>query len=116
MISPLVGRSSSLPSYGLQSVCPDMQVKFDAVEGDFLAAQHRLEELDRESLLLSKVVNAMQGRFRALPSSESESIISRLEGLTGRFRELEKESFYCRIYQAFAVVMSHYERGSSWRS
>jgi hypothetical protein len=62
-----------------------MQRKFDVTEGDFLVVQRRSEELEREWLLLSKVVNVMQGRFGVLPSPESESFISRLEGFAGRF-------------------------------
>jgi hypothetical protein len=36
-----------------------MQRKFDVTEGDFLVVQRRSEELEREWLLLSKVVNVM---------------------------------------------------------
>jgi hypothetical protein len=36
----------------------------------------------------------MRGRFGAPPSPESESLVSRLQGLVDRFQELEKESFY----------------------
>ena len=69
--------------------------------------QHRLEELERGRRLLSEVVGAMRGRFRVPPPSGSESPIFRLEGLAGRFRELETESF-C---QAFVVATSHFEGG-----
>lgn len=44
-----------------------MQGKFDTIEGNFIVVQSRLEELEKERLLLSDVVNAMHGRFRALP-------------------------------------------------
>jgi hypothetical protein len=65
---------------------------------------------------LSKVVNAMYGHFGAPPSVGPESPVSHLENLVGRFWELEKESFCHRIWQAFTVVISHNEGGSSWRS
>lgn len=84
-----------------------MQGKFDAVEGDFLAPHRRSEELERERLLQPEVVNAMQGCFVVLPLPESESVVSRLEGLASRFWELEKESFYRRICLTFAIIMSH---------
>jgi hypothetical protein len=47
-----------------------------------------------------------------LPSLESESVVSRLKGLASQFWELEKESFFHEIYQAFSIIMSHYERGN----
>lgn len=62
-----------------------MQGKFNAVEGDFLEVHRHSEELERERLLLSEVVNAMQGRLEVLPSPESKLVVSRLEGLTSRF-------------------------------
>jgi hypothetical protein len=71
-----------------------MQGKFNVAEGNFLVAQHHSEELERQRILLSEVVNPMQGCFRVLPPPGSESVVSRLESLVGRFWELEEESFY----------------------
>lgn len=84
-------------------------MKFDAVEENFVEVQSSLEELEKERLLLLEVVSAMHGRFRVPPSSGSESLVSRLEGLTIWLRELEKESFCQGICMAFAIAMSHYE-------
>lgn len=61
-----------------------MQGKFDVAKGDFLVAQHRSEELERQRLLLSEVMIPMQGCFRVLPP-RSESVVSCLESLVGRF-------------------------------
>jgi hypothetical protein len=44
-----------------------MQGKYYVIEGDFLAAQRRSEELERERLLLLDVVNVMQGHFGRFP-------------------------------------------------
>lgn len=62
----------------------------------------------------------MFGCFGVPPSvsleSLTDSLVSRLKILVGRFQKLEKESFCHGIRQAFTIVMSHYEGGSSWRS
>jgi hypothetical protein len=71
--------------------------------------QSCLEELEKERLLPSEVVSAMCGRFRVPPSSESESLVSRLEGLASQLQEIKGEFFYQEIYQAFVVATSHYE-------
>lgn len=69
--------------------------------------QSHLEESENEKhLLLLEVVRAMRGRFGAPIRPRSELLISRLQGLANWFRE---------IYQAIAVVMSHYEGGRAGR-
>lgn len=77
-------------------------------QGNFVEVQRYREELEKQRRLLSEVVGAMRGRFRVPSSSGSELLVSRLEGLAGRFKELEAESF-C---EAFVVAMSHFEGGS----
>lgn len=56
--------------------------------------QCRLEELEKERRLLSKVVGTMCGCIEAHYSPWFKLLVSHLEGLTGLFQELEVESFY----------------------
>jgi hypothetical protein len=57
------------------------------------------------------MVDVVRMQFDAPPLPVPESLISRLESLVCRVWELETESFYRGICQAFAVLTSHFEGG-----
>jgi hypothetical protein len=81
------------PFYGSCPPPSAIQGKFDDADWNCFKVQCRLEELENERRLLSKVVGTMCGRIEAHCLPWFKLLVSRLEGLTGLFQELEVESF-----------------------